>query len=419
MSMLKKLQTQLQFSLQNMCKHDLKKTIIEAIKDNNFYVVESILKTGLDVNFGNSHKDTTDGQEINPLIIACHLGFTKIVELLVDSGANIDVVTPWGTTPIMFAAEEKHIDCVKILLSHNANLYGKENKHLVHYTKDKKVHELLIDTYINAKGEKSLFDLLYSNITEKKKETKLQETLKQQRSKLNHVEVPKEKSYLDILQNGDSDELYYQYNYHILPDMNSIPLFTISKDNSVQENNDKKDEVKLPDNDQNSRSKLQMKLDSFYNDLYHEILEKSIYIASGLNQQQQKQAHITPPKNIPTPPPAPTKNIPVQSQVDKNSTLGNIPVPAASPPVANNNNPIYLNTLLFNHLVGNNSVKSPTENKEQPKSQSEQTLNTIFKNINQQCAQSSTVEQSYRDQMENMSEKTKLIQKILNTHLGL
>ena len=49
-------------------------------------------------------------------------GFTKIVELLLQYGADVNVKSLQGMTPLMFAAKNGDIEMVKLLLENEADV---------------------------------------------------------------------------------------------------------------------------------------------------------------------------------------------------------------------------------------------------------------------------------------------------------
>lgn len=77
---------------------------------------ERLIKNGADVNEARSDK-----HKITPLLNAASDGYTKIVKLLLDNGADIDQVDSGGATSLFTAAQFGHLDTVKYLLEHGAD----------------------------------------------------------------------------------------------------------------------------------------------------------------------------------------------------------------------------------------------------------------------------------------------------------
>ncbi|CAB4027706.1 ankyrin-3-like, partial, partial [Paramuricea clavata] len=57
-----------------------------------------------------------------PLHIACLAGQTKVVQILLDNGANVNLKAQNGFTPLYMASQENHVETVKLLLANGANL---------------------------------------------------------------------------------------------------------------------------------------------------------------------------------------------------------------------------------------------------------------------------------------------------------
>jgi len=78
-------------------------------------VVQELLDLGVDPNFATKYwKDTA-------LNRASEYGHTAIVEMLLNAGANLNLVDRNGETPLMRASREGHTDIVKMLLNAGAN----------------------------------------------------------------------------------------------------------------------------------------------------------------------------------------------------------------------------------------------------------------------------------------------------------
>lgn len=65
---------------------------------------------------------TFDHPGWNPLLYAAFEGHTQIAGLLLEKGANPNVLAPNQTTPLMFAARNGHEDVVRLLLKSGANI---------------------------------------------------------------------------------------------------------------------------------------------------------------------------------------------------------------------------------------------------------------------------------------------------------
>jgi ankyrin repeat protein len=51
-----------------------------------------------------------------PLHYACAYGYYEIIDLLINSGADPNVVNNWGFSPLLVALVKKHSRCVELLL---------------------------------------------------------------------------------------------------------------------------------------------------------------------------------------------------------------------------------------------------------------------------------------------------------------
>lgn len=88
----------------------------KAIETGDIAGVESLLKSGVDVNIRH------DRWGITALTGAAGWGKKEIVKLLLVHGANIEFKDGYGHTPLMSAAKEGHLDVVKVLLAHGAEI---------------------------------------------------------------------------------------------------------------------------------------------------------------------------------------------------------------------------------------------------------------------------------------------------------
>jgi cytohesin len=79
----------------------------------------SLIESGADVNRRTPYGTT-------PLDRAVGAGFKDIVELLIAKGANVNVKDNWNWTPLHSAAEEGHKDIVKLLIAKGANVKARD-----------------------------------------------------------------------------------------------------------------------------------------------------------------------------------------------------------------------------------------------------------------------------------------------------
>jgi len=82
---------------------------------SNYKMVEYLVENGADVD-KKGHYET-------PLSIACSRGAeTKIIRYLVENGANINVREKANETPLHFACKQNNVDTVKYLVENDANI---------------------------------------------------------------------------------------------------------------------------------------------------------------------------------------------------------------------------------------------------------------------------------------------------------
>ena len=93
--------------------------LTKAVKEGDVTLVESLLKSGSDVNPGNSLK---------PLHIASEYGPKQIVVLLLESGADINARTKFDATPLHFAAQGGDTSIVNLLISKGAQLNAEDDE---------------------------------------------------------------------------------------------------------------------------------------------------------------------------------------------------------------------------------------------------------------------------------------------------
>lgn len=67
-------------------------------------------------------RDTDYGKSFSSLMLASQYGYTEIVKLLIDKGADLELKGKNGATALILASEYGHIEIVKLLLDNNANI---------------------------------------------------------------------------------------------------------------------------------------------------------------------------------------------------------------------------------------------------------------------------------------------------------
>jgi ankyrin repeat protein len=101
--------------------------LLEAAVRGNPVVIEKLVKAGADVNAGNG-----DGQ--TALLILARTSNVETAKLLISHGANVNVTEHWHEqTPLMWAAAESQPAMVKLLLDHGAKVDA--HSQLNHWTR--------------------------------------------------------------------------------------------------------------------------------------------------------------------------------------------------------------------------------------------------------------------------------------------
>jgi ankyrin repeat protein len=89
--------------------------------DDNLPEVERLLSVGANVN-------ATDNGGWTPLFVACLRGHVQVVKELVDHRADLEANNNYkGDTPLHCASQHAHLPVVKALLSRGANIEAKNN----------------------------------------------------------------------------------------------------------------------------------------------------------------------------------------------------------------------------------------------------------------------------------------------------
>ena len=120
---------------------------IQCLEENNLPLAQICLKYLTNINFGNASLfDPCLGKKINPLIEMCTRGKLDAVKFLVENGADIEHLSYCGTTAIMFAFQESHMNIVVYLLERGAQIEVGSKK-MTEYAKDADVLKEMINLY--------------------------------------------------------------------------------------------------------------------------------------------------------------------------------------------------------------------------------------------------------------------------------
>ena len=104
---------------------DLTVALLMATETNHYQIVEQLLDAGVDVNAKNE-----DNLGVFPLYQSASRGSNRMLELLLDRGANIERTNTVGSTALMIAVQLGHIGAVKLLLRRGANVNHVKKKDL-------------------------------------------------------------------------------------------------------------------------------------------------------------------------------------------------------------------------------------------------------------------------------------------------
>ena len=85
-----------------------------AVRGSAFDFADKLIKAGADVNL--------TGSEDSPLCLAVCMKDKKLVSLLIQTGADVNQATKYGTTPLMLAAVQGHVEHIKKLIQAGADL---------------------------------------------------------------------------------------------------------------------------------------------------------------------------------------------------------------------------------------------------------------------------------------------------------
>ena len=94
--------------------------LFDAIKNNNFTEVKTLIEEGADVNV-----KTKDDYGLTPLHYASSYGNAKIVKLLIEHGADVNARGEYGCTPLHDASNRGYTEIVNLLIKNGADVNHK------------------------------------------------------------------------------------------------------------------------------------------------------------------------------------------------------------------------------------------------------------------------------------------------------
>ena len=93
-------------------------TLYKACSENNLALVETCLKDGQGVD----QKKKESGREWTPLMIASTKGHKRIIKILLEYGAKVDLQTKNGWTALLLASQNGHTEIVQLLHEYGAQV---------------------------------------------------------------------------------------------------------------------------------------------------------------------------------------------------------------------------------------------------------------------------------------------------------
>ncbi len=94
-------------------KDELEEQFFDAVIVNDFEKVKQLLDDGVDINATN--------YSLTALMKACACGYTKLVKLLLDRGADVTIKNSEGSTALMMAKETENEETINLLFHYEQN----------------------------------------------------------------------------------------------------------------------------------------------------------------------------------------------------------------------------------------------------------------------------------------------------------
>ncbi|MEL4895394.1 ankyrin repeat domain-containing protein [Crocosphaera sp. Alani8] len=76
----------------------LNEELLQATKDGDLEVVQSLVDRGADVN-------VKDKENATPIMRSVSRNYQEIVKLLIEQGADVNAINDWGYTPLKYATK--------------------------------------------------------------------------------------------------------------------------------------------------------------------------------------------------------------------------------------------------------------------------------------------------------------------------
>lgn len=103
------------------CNYDGSSPLHIACMRGHHATVCHLIGNGANIN------DACDNDGKSPLYLACEYGHVNVVELLLQSKADVNLCDNDGASPLFIASQQGHDVIVNLLLNHGANVNNKTN----------------------------------------------------------------------------------------------------------------------------------------------------------------------------------------------------------------------------------------------------------------------------------------------------